>query len=244
MDRWTHDIEPFSVRGRRKSAIERDEGHGVGSLFGGDDRSRQLEGIGRAKRVHPEEARRDLSRPFDRLRLVPRERELVESAERICQVGGLKEGPRVPAEPVRTRTRPTWPTKPRRPGRAGTRLGSLRWMAPRRGGGGSPSYPEPHRPLATLLQQRLDAADALGQPRPRATERPTEWAGPPNPNDAGSLQSKQSPWVVAADVTGSRRATGRPRSVMTTLSPARTRSSNELRPFFAWVIVVVRIWLF
>jgi hypothetical protein len=55
---------------------------------------------------------------------------------------------------------------------------------------------------------------------------------------------RSRPVGSGGECIGSSIATGRPRSVMTTLSPLRTRSINALRPFFASVIVAVFIWPF
>jgi hypothetical protein len=43
--------------------------------------------------------------------------------------------------------------------------------------------------------------------------------------------------------TGSRRATGRPRSTIKTVSPPFRLSIKELKPFFVWVILALFIEL-
>ena len=63
---------------------------------------------------------------------------------------------------------------------------------------------------------------------------------PPCRSNLASRPSGSSAAPVRADT---RRATGRPRSVMTIVSPCRTRSIKALSWFFASVIVAFFIWL-
>ncbi|MDO8679684.1 MAG: hypothetical protein Q7R30_14225 [Acidobacteriota bacterium] len=74
--------------------------------------------------------------------------------------------------------------------------------------------------------------------RPRGTAR-----------RAGRTRPSRTSWasrplsLPARASTGSRRATGRPRSTMSTAAPALTQSIRALKPFFASVMLAFLIWL-
>src|SRR4051794_35560150 len=106
------------------------------------------------------------------------------------------------------------------------------------------AVPEPHRPVRRSSSRKstaLSPGDGRGGGvRIRSSGgadvasriSPARWRRSSLPDGSG------------LDPIGSRIATGRPRSVIVTLSPARTRSISALRPFFASLMVAIFIWLF
>src|SRR6185437_5624780 len=108
------------------------------------------------------------------------------------------------------------------------------------------AVPEPHRPVRRSSIRASTAA--LPPPFGRAgggTNRSSRTSSSPVPlrtNPARSSRARRGS-APGASSTASSRATGTPRSAMTTVSPARTTSKSALRVFFASDTDASLIWL-
>src|ERR1700722_392700 len=103
------------------------------------------------------------------------------------------------------------------------------------------SIPELHRPSRRSSMRALTAdAPELGGGDVKTTAGATDRRGRNTPSRMSRVNRPPCP-PSSPPVTGSRRATGRPRSTIRTASPPLSPSIRELKPFFVWVILALFI---